>query len=143
MLSERRLIAGDMVYVNQSTKHGAGVFASTGLPKGTVVHIAPVLLLKKDDLNVINETDIAGYVFTWDETRLAFAMGVGSLFNHSSDNNCFYEMWSIGDVDSVSNFCYPFNAFRFVTLRDVACGDELTISYTSEDQPDLWFDEVD
>jgi hypothetical protein len=143
MLSERRLVAGDVVYVNQSAKHGAGVFASTGLPGGTVVHIAPVLLMKKEDLNVINETDVAGYVFTWDEEQLAFAMGVGSLFNHSSSNNCFYEMWRIGDVDSTSNFCYPFNAFRFVTLRDVACGEELTISYTSEDQPDLWFEEVD
>jgi SET domain-containing protein len=137
-MNERRLTAGERVYVNQSCKHGVGVFASSDLPENTTVHIAPVLLLKNNDLDSFNETDAAGYVFTWDENRLAFAMGVGSLFNHSSEKNCLYEMWSIGDVDEVSNFSYPFNALKFITVRDVACGEELTISYGD----DVWFEEA-
>jgi uncharacterized protein len=61
------------------------------------------------------------------QSRQALALGLGSMFNHQRIPNIAWER----DI--------PRQTIRYYTLRDIAEGEELCISYG----PKLWFADVD
>ena len=109
------------VYVSDTgTSLGRGVFAEKGFYRDEVVEIAPVVLM-----NVLirdKPTTLQRLVFSWSylaksDVHHAIALGYGSLYNHSDTPNLRYE----ADPDS--------NTIRFVALRIIDPGEQLTIDY--------------
>lgn len=133
-------VAGSLVRVAPSPRHGLGVFAERDLPKGQVVHLAPVILLDEDDLNTIDTTSLHGYAYGWtdEDQTAAFALGVGSLFNHDTKPNCEYHRIDAGDVDDAGEV-HEFDALQYSTRRAVRRGEELTVDYSGGDPSILWF----
>lgn len=145
MKSGFETIAGSYVYVADSLRQGMGVFASKPIKPYTTIHTCPVLLMPSNQLHHLDTTSLTGYVFTWDDDGdyVAFALGVGSLFNHSSNPNTRYDMYSKFDRNEETGFIYPFNAICFTTIEGVRENDELLVDYTGGGQIDLWFDPID
>ena len=119
------------VEVRPSPISGRGVFATRPIPAGTVVHVAPVVLLDDESHDLIDETELSGYVYDWHGGGVALALGYGSLFNHASSPSCRHQL-----VDD-DHPAAP--AIEYVTVRTVAADEELTIGYVDDDES-LWFD---
>jgi SET domain-containing protein len=68
-------------------------------------------------------------VYKWFHGAVALPLGLGSIFNHSSDPNT-------GFMRDQHNRC-----IRYITLRDIAKDDELCISYGESHK--LWFMDED
>ncbi|EJT98675.1 protein methyltransferase, partial [Dacryopinax primogenitus] len=114
---------------------GRGLYAIRPIAQGTVVEISPVLLFTPEEWEAHGRhTVLDHYTFIWripGETRpfMALALGLGSIFNHSSRPNVsFYR-----NIDA--------QTIEYTTTRDVSTGEELCISYG--DSSRLWFPVVD
>lgn len=111
------------------TVKGRGVFAHRGYRENDVVEVSPVVVTlgRMQDL----PPSIAVRAFDWadveSEPSTAFALGHGSLFNHSDSANMRYESQ------------YDKNQITFTAVRDIAVGEELTINYNSNGEP-TWHD---
>ena len=110
------------------TEHGRGVFATQAIAKDEVIEICPILELGPDDASgllddyVVNLGDDSG--------GTALMLGYGSLYNHSDDPNAEYLL----EAEDAYSFC---------AIRDIAAGEQITISYgedwwtTRADREDL------
>jgi uncharacterized protein len=131
------------VYVAPSPRHGLGVFASEPIPGGQLIHVAPVIIISATDLELIDGTPLRGLVYGWEHSEpgtCAFALGLGSLFNHDERPNCVYHRVDAGDVNVTTGEVHGFDALTYTTVRDVAPGEELLIDYSGGDPSVLWFD---
>ncbi len=115
-----------------SDKKGRGVFTSASIAKGTVIEIAPVIVLNKEEREKVEQTLLYDYIFEWgdDLTLAAVALGYVSIYNHTIQPNCKYEM----DFDHLT--------ITISTIADVAAGEELFINYNAEEEADtpVWFE---
>jgi tRNA-specific adenosine deaminase 3 len=66
------------------------------------------------------------YTFKWRDGRMALALGLGSLFNHSETPNVSYILDAFTD------------SIRYITAKLIEPGDEMCIFYGHT----LWFDPV-
>lgn len=116
------------LYLKPSALGGRGVFTAREIPRGSLVELAPVIVLDRVDRQAIHDTHLHDYYFVWEGESAAIALGYGSLYNHSGAPNLDFEM------------DYDFRQIRFTTLRDIVAGEELCIDYTSgDDREELWF----
>jgi uncharacterized protein len=142
MSPEALVRSASLVRVGPSPKHGLGAFATEDTPAGTVVHVAPVMLMSEDDVETLETTPLRGLVYGWDEDlgTSVLALGYGSLFNHDPDPNCVYHRVDADDVDAESGYVLGYDALLYSTLRDVVAGEEFTIDYSGGDPSILWFE---
>lgn len=109
------------------------MFALRRIPAHTLLEVSPVLLLPTTDLQHTAHTVLEHYTYTWPVagggTTQALALGLGSLFNHSSRRQNV--VWR-RDVAGL--------VIRYVTAREVEAGEELCISYGAGR---LWFRDVE
>lgn len=99
------------------TEHGRGVIATTDIAEGETIEICPILVLGNSDATGLLNDYI---VSLGDEIEgAALMLGYGSLYNHSNDPNAEY-------LEEAHD------AYSFVALRDIAEGEEITISYGDE-----------
>lgn len=119
------------LYVRQTTARGRGVFSKTALKAGTVLEVAPVIVMSGKERLHIDQTTLHDYIFEWGERseRCAMALGWVPLFNHKAGSNCAYEM------------DYKKDIIRVLTVVHVKADEELFINYHGE--PDstkkVWF----
>lgn len=107
----------EIIYCKKTRSRGRGVFARADIPAGTVVETVPVLVLPTADLFGPEKTSLLGhYVFWWNDTSVALALGYGSLYNHSFDPNL-----ACADIAPQTK--------RFTAIRDIAKNEELTFNY--------------
>src|SRR5882757_1639544 len=73
---------------------GRGVFSTRLFRIGEVVSRDPVLLFDNEDWRHGEKTILHDYVFMWpdEKTPMALSLGVGSLFNTSSDPNIEFKL---------------------------------------------------
>ena len=118
--------------VAPSVKRGRGVFTTSKIPANTVIEISPVLVLSVKDRKEIEKTRLYDYLFEWGDSRKkgCIALGYLSLYNHSYDANCTYEMDFAADLMTIR------------TIRSVDKGEELFVNYNSvaDDKTPIWFD---
>lgn len=111
---------------------GRGVFTLEALAADTLVEISPVIVLPEKDRKLLDQTLLHYYIFEWGENQrgCCVALGYVSLYNHSFESNCEYEM----DVES--------QMIRIKTMRAIEAGEELFINYNGDfnDPKPLWFD---
>jgi SET domain-containing protein len=62
---------------------GRGVYASKDIRKGETIAVCELLLINKSEL----PSSLESYVYEYSSKKVALALGVGSLFNHSDEPN--------------------------------------------------------
>ncbi|TNE61206.1 MAG: SET domain-containing protein-lysine N-methyltransferase [Bacteroidetes bacterium] len=121
------------IYFAPSDTHGLGVFAAEQIAVGAVIEICPVILFPKNELAAVRQTVLDDYYFDWgdDDSWFAFALGFGSLYNHSYVPNADYGM----DFENKTIDIYA--------LVDIAPGEEIFINYNGspENQSPVWFEQ--
>mgnify|MGYP000122490734 FL=1 len=115
-----------------SGKKGRGVFSTADLSAGTVIEISPVIEFSSKDRKAIEGSKLHDYIFEWGPSHRkgCLALGYISLYNHSYNSNCDYEM----DFDH--------QLMTITTVKDVKIGEELSINYNAspDDKTKVWFD---
>jgi len=117
--------------VTASPKRGRGVFTTKNIKKGTVIEISPVLVLTEKERKALEKTLLYHYVFEWgnDKKKAALALGYVSLYNHSYDSNCEYDME------------FGKKLMTIKAVKNIKKGEELFINYnaTFNDKTKVWF----
>ena len=111
---------------------GRGVFTADPIPAGTLVEVAPVIVMRGADRSFLDQTLLHDYIFEWGDNRdqCAMALGYIPVYNHAAPSNCEYEM------------DYPHALIRVTTVRDIGAGEQLFINYNGDwdDARPVWFD---
>ena len=114
-----------------SEKRGRGVFTTKNIPADTVIEISPVIELSPKERKQIEGTKLYHYIFEWGKSKrkAAVALGYVSMYNHSFEPNCAYEM----DYEHLTMTIY--------TIKAIKKGEELFFSYNGDplDKAPLWF----
>lgn len=109
-----------------------GVFSSENLEKDTLIEVAPVIVMSREERKLVDQTLLHDYIFEWGpkSEQCCMALGYVPMYNHSYKSNCEYEM----DFDS--------RLIRIRTVRFIKAGEELFINYngTWNDMKPVWFD---
>ncbi|MBA4197673.1 MAG: SET domain-containing protein-lysine N-methyltransferase [Chitinophaga sp.] len=117
--------------VAPSPKGGRGVFASRDIKAGSTVEISPVLVFNQKDASFIEQSRLRNYIFEWGDSKKkrAVALGYISMYNHSYDANCIYEMDFVEETMSI------------ITIKKIKKGEELFINYnaTPDDKTKIWW----
>ena len=114
------------LYLKNSEGKGRGVFCHESIPKRTLIHVSPVLIMQGDDTELSQQTMLKHYTYTWGKHQ-AIALGLGSMFNHCRSNNVGFIRVKEKEI------------IEYYTLTDVPPDTELCIHYG----PHVWFDDAD
>ncbi|KAJ2720172.1 hypothetical protein GGI07_004775 [Coemansia sp. Benny D115] len=110
-------------------QRGRGVFTTSFIARGTLVHISPVLVFGAQEYREYGRhTQLDHYTYCWSNGGYALALGLGSMFNHEP-----LGCENVGFTRDMVN-----SLIRYTTLRDIEPGEELCICYG----PNVWFDQV-
>ena len=120
--------------IASSTNRGRGVFTTEHISANTTIEIAPVIIVNANDREKLEQTLLFDYIFEWgeDHKMAAVALGYVSIYNHSNQPNCAYEM----DFEN--------QTISIITLKDIAVGSELFINYMCPEGPSdepVWFEQ--
>jgi SET domain-containing protein len=121
-----------ILYIMETANRGRGVFTTESIAAGTTIEIAPVIVLNQTERALVDTTLLHDYIFEWgiNEQEAAVALGYASIYNHSVDANCKYDM----DFDH--------KTIQIQTIRAIAVDEELCINYNGDgvmDKP-VWFE---
>jgi SET domain-containing protein len=122
----------ESIFIAKAKSRGRGVFTKDNLPAKTVVEIAPVVVMSREDRKLMDKTLLHDYIFEWGEDRkeCCMALGYAPLYNHSYESNCEYEMHFKKEIIIIT------------TVRDIKAGEQLFINYNgywNNDTP-VWFE---
>lgn len=117
------------LYIDKTATMGRGVFTSEAIPAGTLIEIAPVIVMEAADRPHLDKTLLHDYIFEWGKEKCCMALGYVPMYNHSYTSNCDYLMDYDEDVIFIK------------TVADIEKGGELTINYNGEwnDPTEIWF----
>ena len=122
------------LFIGNSFNKGRGVFSSGTLAAGTIIEIAPVIVMSPEERVILDQTRLHDYIFLWgiDETQCCVALGYVSIYNHDYLSNAEYEM----DFET--------DTIRIKTVRDIKKGEEIFINYngTWNNGTPVWFDAI-
>jgi uncharacterized protein len=122
----------DYIYIDNTATKGRGVFTNSFIEKDTLIEIAPVIVMKKNDREYLDKTLLHDYIFEWGigSTECCMALGYVPIYNHSYKSNCTYIM----DYEEVS--------ILIKTVTAIEAGEELTINYNGDwdDESKIWFE---
>lgn len=119
------------IYINKSKipSSGKGVFASKNIKKGEIIEIAPILVLESSDF-VDTKWNLLFEYYFWMDDFVVLALGYGSLYNHSKDPNCKYEIKRKEEI------------IIFTAIKDISKDEEILFNYkgSSSKKAPLWFE---
>ena len=120
------------LFIAPTEMMGRGVFTSEDIPAGTVIEVAPVLVMNEAERKLLDQTLLHDYIFEWgdEKDRCCMALGYVPVYNHSYKSNCEYEMDFENEQISIK------------TVHFIKAGGELFINYNGnwDDNKRLWFD---
>jgi len=120
------------LFIVPTTLMGRGVFTSENIEPGTVVEVAPVIVLSEKERKLLDQTLLHNYIFEWGNQKdhCCMALGYVPIYNHSYLSNCEYEM----------NFEQELISIKAVHF--IKAGEELFINYNGNwnDNKSVWFD---
>jgi SET domain-containing protein len=120
------------IHIAATKKMGRGVFTSEPIVTGTLIELAPVIVMTAAERIHLDKTLLHDYIFEWGKNldQCAMALGFIALYNHSYTANCQYGMY------------YKQQSISIISVRDIAAGEELFINYngTWDDAKKVWFD---
>jgi SET domain-containing protein len=119
------------LFIAPSGDKGKGVFTSEPIEKDTIIEIAPVIIMSKEERKLLDQTKLHDYIFEWgnEKKQCCMALGYVPMYNHSYKSNCEYEMYFDDAIISIK------------TVRFVKQGEELFINYNGDwnNKTPLWF----
>ena len=120
-----------LIEIKHSLGRGRGVFAATAIPKDSIIETSAVLMLDAREQELIAQTQVDDYLFAWSDPSdpqrdQAVVLGLLSMANHSETPN------------TAPRRLVSAQQMEWVTLRDIAAGEELTFRYRCE----LWFQPI-
>ncbi|MEB3339679.1 SET domain-containing protein-lysine N-methyltransferase [Okeania sp.] len=117
-----------MIKVQKIQNKGRGIFAVQDIPKGTLLEVAPTVILPPEQLQTLNQTKVLDYYFvqpseyaTAKKIKGYLVLGLASLCNHGEDPNSYVE-WIEDEVCVWSHL---------ITKKDIKNGEEVTLFYTN------------
>lgn len=120
------------IHIAPAPSMGRGVFTDAAIAAGTVVEIAPVIVMTATDREKLDQTLLHDYIFEWGEgsKQCCMALGYVPVYNHSYLSNCEYEM----DFEA--------QTITITTMREIKAGEELFINYNGDhdDSKPVWFE---
>ena len=120
------------LYIDAAKDKGRGVFTRKKIKPGTIVEVAPVIVMSEKEKELLDQTLLHDYIFIWGEhkDRCCMALGYIPIYNHSYQANCEYFM------------DYTDQTIFIKTVRTIADGEELTINYNGDwnNSEKVWFD---
>ncbi len=120
------------LFIHQSEGRGRGVFTSETIEAGSILEIAPVIVMTAEERILLDQTLLHDYIFEWgpDKTQCAMALGWIPVYNHSYSSNAEYYM----DFEEEAMF--------IKAVREIAAGEEVTINYNGDwnNVQKVWFD---
>ena len=120
------------LYIDKTKAMGRGVFTSINIEANTVIEISPVIVMNKEERELLDQTLLRDYIFEWGVNKdlCCMALGYVAVYNHSYGSNCEYEM----------NFENA--TIKIKTIRAIKAGEELFINYngTWNDDKPVWFE---
>lgn len=120
------------LYIDNTLQKGKAVFTNEKITAGTVIEIAPVIVMSMEDRKHLDKTLLHDYIFEWgkQKEKCAMALGMIPIYNHSYKSNCEYFMDFEDDTIVIK------------TVRAIKKGEELTINYNGDwnDSKRVWFD---
>ncbi len=119
--------------IASSTNKGRGVFTTEPITANTTIEIAPVIVVDANGREKLEQTLLYDYIFEWgpDSKKAAVALGYISIYNHSNEPNCAYDM------------DFEHQTISIITLKDIPVGTELLINYMCPEGPSedpVWFE---
>lgn len=110
---------------------GRGVFALRAFTPGEIVEESPVVLIDAPFRDFPPE--IRHIVFSWGKlcnsgSAYAIALGYGTMYNHDNPANMRYQADPVNRV------------MRFIAVRAIAAGEELTVNYNAVGGGAEWAD---
>jgi SET domain-containing protein len=122
----------EAIYIAKTKKMGRGVFTRSALAPGTIIEVAPVIVMSKEDRSFIDQTLLHDYIFEWGDNKQQCCMALGyvPLYNHAYSSNCEYEMDFKKQIITIK------------TVRLIEKGEELFINYNGDwdSVSRVWFD---
>lgn len=122
------------LYIDNIQDKGRAVFTQQRIAAGTVIEVAPVIVMEGKDREHLDKTLLHDYIFEWgkEKDKCCMALGYVPIYNHSYKSNCEYFMDFEEDVIIIK------------TVRKIEKGEELTINYNGDwdDGKKVWFDAV-
>ena len=120
------------LFIAPATSMGRGVYTAETIEAGTVVEVAPVIVMPGSDREKLDQTTLHDYIFEWgyNKEKCCMALGYIPVYNHSYQSNCEYEM----DFENLS--------IQITAVRRIEASEELFINYNgnwNDDKP-VWFD---
>ena len=119
------------IYINKSKiqDSGKGVFALENIENGEVIEVAPILVLEFTDF-VDTKWNLLFEYYFWMDDYVALALGYGSMYNHSKDANCKYELNRENQT------------ITFTAIKDIKVNEEIFFNYkgSSNEKAPLWFE---
>lgn len=119
------------LYIKKISKKGRGVYSKSFIQKDEIIEVCPLLVLPESDYDVLIESHLADYFFTFnrEEKTLAIALGFGSLYNHTKYSNAAYLL----DTKK--------KRMTYYALSEIPAGTEICINYAGEHGLDFseWF----
>jgi SET domain-containing protein len=119
------------LFIAPTDRKGLGVFTSEIIVANTIIEIAPVIVMSKEDRIHLDKTLLHDYIFEWgeDSTKCCMALGYVPIYNHACPSNCEYEM------------DFANGLIQIKTVRDIIPGEELSINYNGnfDDESSVWF----
>jgi uncharacterized protein len=120
------------LFIAPAENMGLGVFTSENIEAGTIVEVAPVIVMSSEERKLLDQTLLHDYIFEWgrDKQQCCMALGYVPIYNHSYKSNCEYEM-------NFDNQNITIKAIHFIKA-----GDELFINYNGNwnDKKPVWFE---
>jgi SET domain-containing protein len=122
------------LFIDKTKDKGRGVFSRERIPSGTIIEIAPVIVMEKTDRQYLDKTLLHDYIFEWgqEKDKCCMALGYIPMYNHSYKSNCEYFMNFEGETIQIK------------TIKIIESEEELTINYNGDwnDNKKVWFDVV-
>jgi SET domain-containing protein len=120
------------LFIAPSPSMGRGVFTSENIKPGTLVEVAPVIIMTGEERKLLDKTLLHDYIFEWggSKDQCCMALGYAPVYNHSYRSNCEYEM----DFEK--------EQINIRAVHFIKAGKELFINYNgnwNSDKP-VWFD---
>ena len=120
------------LFIAPTQDMGRGVFTREDIEAGTLVEVAPVIVMTAAERKLLDQTLLHDYIFEWGEQsdQCCMALGYVPVYNHSYQSNCEYEM----DFENLQ--------ILIRSVKPVKAGEELYINYNGEwnDNTPVWFD---
>ncbi|MFX1378715.1 MAG: SET domain-containing protein-lysine N-methyltransferase [Promethearchaeota archaeon] len=119
-----------------STKKGKGVFATRNIGKGQTIEVAHIILISKNDWELIKDTALSNYSFEWDDPKCkgiydsAISFSISQFINHSYKPNTKYR------------YNHENNLIEYITIRKISKGEEITVNYNGNpsNKSSVWFE---